>query len=180
MIYVLKDLPQRRATRFSLEAQPREMGTLAADFQLLALRKLRFEGHLTPISGSDWLLEAKLGATVVQPCRVTLAPVTTRIEEKITRRYLADLVDPDETESEMPEDDTAEPLPTSLDLNRVMAEALALAIPAFPRNDATDQSVTQATPPGAAPLDDDAVKPFAGLAALKAQMVDESQDESDP
>jgi hypothetical protein len=53
----------------------------------------------------------RLGATVVQPCVATLAPVTTRIETGVTRRYLADWQEPEGEEAEMPEDDTTEALP---------------------------------------------------------------------
>jgi hypothetical protein len=44
------------------------------------VRKLRFIGTLEPEGAQDWRLTADLGATVVQPCVVTLAPVTTRLE----------------------------------------------------------------------------------------------------
>ncbi len=79
----------------------------------------------------DWRLEAKLGATVVQPCVVTAEPVTTRIDDPVTRRYLAQMPEPQGDEVEMPEDDSAEPLPDVLDLSAVMAEALALALPLY-------------------------------------------------
>ena len=67
-----------------------------------------------------------LGATVTQACVVTLAPVITRIEETVTRRYLADMPEPEGEEVEMPEDDSAEPLPVIIDPGAVMIEALAL------------------------------------------------------
>ena len=37
------------------------------------------------------MLEADLGATVVQSCVVTLDPVTTRVEETALRRYTPDI-----------------------------------------------------------------------------------------
>ena len=56
-------------------------GALAEELGLLDLRKLRLSGRITPDGDSGWRLDATLGATVVQPCVVTLQPVTTRIDE---------------------------------------------------------------------------------------------------
>jgi len=43
-------------------------------------------------------------------------------------------------------------------------------VPAYPRADGVEDLDLVAAPPGAEPLTEDTVKPFAGLAALKAQM----------
>jgi uncharacterized metal-binding protein YceD (DUF177 family) len=137
---------------------------VAAHLGIPAVRKLRLEGRLIPEGRRDWRLEAMLGATVVQDCVVTLEPVTTRIDEAVTRRYLADMAPPPPGESEMPEDDTAEPLPAALDLAEVMVEALALALPPFPRVEGVPPAEAEAAPPGAAALEEDAPRrPFAGL-----------------
>jgi hypothetical protein len=91
---------------------------------------------------------------VVQPCVVTLAPVTTRIEEKVERRFRADLPEPAPgAEVEMPEDDALEPLPETLDLGRVLIEALALAVPEYPRADGASLGEAVFTEPGAEPDD---------------------------
>lgn len=132
-----------------------------------ALRKLRFAGTLAPAGRRDWLLEADLGATAVQTCVVTLDPVTTRIDERVTRRYLAHMDPaPEGTEVEMPEDDTAEPLPAALDLEEVMVEALALALPPYPRKSDAALGDAVYTEPGQAPMTDEDAKPFAGLSDL--------------
>jgi len=159
-----------RGIEFEIVPGPEILDDLARRLDLLALRKLRLAGHLRPDGPRDWRLEAQLGATVVQPCRVTLEPVTTRIDEPVVRRYLARWDTPSETEAEMPEDDTAEPLPETVDLSAVAAEALALALPAFPRADGADLDVQAFTEPGKAPLTDDDVKPFAGLAGLRDRL----------
>ena len=74
-------------TLSAADAHPFEYTPSADDMQkmkealgLSALKKLRFQGTLTPGPGRDWTLDAQLGATVIQPCRVTLLPVTTRID----------------------------------------------------------------------------------------------------
>lgn len=163
------DLSARRETAFDLRPDAAGLARLAADLGVDALRKLRFAGRLIPDGRRDWRLEAMLGATVVQPCVVTLAPVTTRIDEAVVRRYLADAAPliPEGDEIEMPEDDTVEPLPPVIDIDQVMQEALTLALPMYPRAAGAELGTLSAMPPGAAPLDVAEVHPFAGLAALR-------------
>ena len=167
----LADLPQRKPTRFALTPDAEICAALAADLGLSDLRKLRFAGQLTPMAGRDWHLEAQLGATLVQPCGITLDPVRTRIDQPVQRQYsdraeaAADL--PAGTEMEMPQDDTLEPLPAVIDLGQVLLEELILAIPPFPRAPGAELGSVLAAPEDIAPLDDAAMKPFAGLAALR-------------
>jgi len=143
---------------------------IAQDFGLLDLRKLRLRGRLTPEGRADWRLSAELGATVVQPCIVTLDPVTTRIDETVTRRFSPDAT-PVETlpgeEIEMPADDTLDPLTDEIDLRAVMVEALSLALPAWPRSDGAEFGRISAAEHGVEPLTDADTKPFAGLKALR-------------
>ena len=127
----------------------------------------RFEGRIVPFGGSDWQLEGHLGATVVQPCVVTLDPVTTRIETEVLRRYVLDHAEPEEPEVEMPEDDTVEPLGSWIDPGQVMMEALALAIPDYPRKEEVALGEMVHTEPGKKAMTDEEAKPFAGLAALR-------------
>ena len=112
----LSDLGGRRDSVFDLSPDAPTRQSLAADLDISGIKKLRFQGSLSPINQRDWQLTATIGATVVQPCVVTLALVSTRIDATITRQYLAEFEHPTTTgEIEMPEDDTAEPLPVSLD-----------------------------------------------------------------
>ncbi len=169
----LADLRQRKPTRFEIVPDAAICTALSAMLDLSDLRKLRFVGKLSPIPGKDWLLEAKLGATVVQPCRITLVPVSTRIEEDVRRHYSDQLEPPnleDGAEIEMADDDTLEPLPASIDLGEVLLEALALAIPPFPRAKDADLGEIRVAPAGVDPLDEDALKPFAGLAGLRDKL----------
>ncbi|MCO6382167.1 MAG: DUF177 domain-containing protein [Vannielia sp.] len=166
----LSDLGTGQPTAFERVPDAGELDRIGTALGLLALRKLRFAGTLTPVGKQDWRLDGALGATVVQSCVVTLEPVTTRIEEKVVRRYLADFTFPDEDEAEMPEDDEAEPLPANVDLDEVMQEALALALPAFPRAEGVELGEAVFTEPGAEPMTEEKVKPFAGLAELKKRM----------
>jgi uncharacterized metal-binding protein YceD (DUF177 family) len=100
--------------------------------------------------------------------------VTTRIDDTITRRFIpADRISgevDDEGEIEINDDDTLEPLEQVFDLHRIFIEALALALPDYPRS--TDKPVTPQVfaQDGVAPMTDEDTKPFAALAALKAKM----------
>lgn len=165
------DLPARKPSRITLSPDADACAALAAELGIEAVRKLRFEVTLKPMGKRDWQLDGTLGATVVQACVVTLAPVTTRIEEQVSRSYVTDYTPaPDGSEVEMPEDDTVEPLPAILDLGAVMTEALALALPLYPRADGAEVGEAVFTEPGKAALTDDDVKPFAGLAGLRDQL----------
>jgi uncharacterized metal-binding protein YceD (DUF177 family) len=137
---------------------------------LLALRKLSFTGDLAASGSADWQMTGRLGATVVQPCSVTLAPVTTRIDAAVSRLYQPVFVAVDAPEAEMPEDDTLEPLGAWIDPGEVMREALALHLPEYPRADGAELGEMTVAEAGVTPLRNDDLKPFAGLAELRAQM----------
>lgn len=172
----LSDPGQRGSQPFAILPTAEERASIARHLGIPGLRKLRFEGRLTPAGRRDWTLEAELGATVVQDCVVTLAPVVTRIDEPVLRRYMADLPEPGPGEVEMPQDDSIEDLPASLDLCGVMIEALSLALPPFPRAPGAELGEITVTEPGAAPLDAAAVRPFAGLADLRRTLAGPAGD----
>ncbi|MEO1640250.1 MAG: DUF177 domain-containing protein [Pseudomonadota bacterium] len=164
------DLRQRTASAFDLVPTAEERAAVAEALGISGIKKLRFEGKVMPKGGKDWALEATLGATVVQPCVVTLAPVSTRVDENITRSYLTEVPEITAGEAEMPEDDTVEPLPDTIDLVAVMIEALSLALPAYPRSEGAALEQTSFAAPGVTPMTDDDAKPFAGLQDLKDRL----------
>ncbi len=169
--YRVTELSQNSPTAFLLRPDRAQMEAIAQELGLLDLRKLTFAGELRSEGRRDWRLEAELGATVVQPCVVSLEPVTTRLDEPIRRLFVADMPEvPASEEMEMPEDDTQEPLGTAIDLNAVMIEALALALPDYPRRDDAALEQTEFTPPDAAPIEEPERKPFAALAELKQKL----------
>lgn len=153
---------------------------IAAALDIRGLRKFSFAGELRPEGRRDWILQAKLGATVVQDCAITLDPVTTRIDEDVTRRYLAEMPEPSGLEVEMPEDDTIEPLGVEIDPSAVALEALLLALPAFPRATGAElapEGELRAAPAGADPAElDTRPKPFAALAALRDKLAPPTAD----
>ncbi|SDC20896.1 YceD family protein [Ruegeria marina] len=164
------DLPQNRATTFTLRPDSARLGELARELGIDGVRKLSFGGELRAEGKSDWRLTAILGATVVQPCVVTLEPVTTRIDTEVRRLFVKDWAEPDEEEAEMPENDEAEPLGPVIDLNAVMTEALALALPAYPRKEGVELGEAVFAEPGKTAMTDEDTRPFAGLAALRDKL----------
>lgn len=167
------DLSQRRPVTFDLVPDSAQLDAIATDLELLGLRKLRFHGTLAAQGRKDWLLQAELGATVSQRCVVTLDPVQTRIDEPVTRRFTPETdvaaVEPG-GEIEMPEDDTVEPLGAEIDLRRVMIEALALALPPYPRREGAELGALTAAEDGVTPMQDEDTKPFAALANLRDKL----------
>ena len=154
------------------DIRPREeaRAEIAKALSLSALKKLTFSGTIGPEGTRDLALEGTLGATVVQPCVVTAEPVTTRIDVPVLRRYLAEFAEPEGDEVEMPEDDSLEPVPDTIDLVAVMEEALALAVPDFPRAEGVEPVDVTVTEPGVDPMTDEDAKPFSGLKALRDKL----------
>ena len=130
----LRKLRDLDAFDFDISPEPEEAAAIARLLGARSVRKLRFAGELSRLERGGWELEATLGASAVQSCVVTLDPITTRIDQTVRRLWLPDavaraaeiVVDPEE-------DDEIEPLGDRIDLGRVAVEALALALPAYPR-----------------------------------------------
>jgi uncharacterized metal-binding protein YceD (DUF177 family) len=135
------------------------------------VKKLRFNGRLSPLVGPGWRLDASLGASVVQTCVVTLDPVTTRIDQTVRRSFVPE---PEAMAAEITvfpdEDDEIEPLSDIIDLGLVAVEALALALPAYPRKPGAALTQHSFAAAGLRPLEDEDLKPFAALAALKDKL----------
>ncbi|MBW4708055.1 DUF177 domain-containing protein [Roseobacter sp. YSTF-M11] len=164
------ELKQNSATAFALRPGTEQLKAMAAELGLLGLRKLSFVGEVAAQGNADWHLSATLGATVVQPCSITLEPVTTRIDMPVTRRYVEGYAEDDAPEVEMPEDDTVEALGSWIDPAQVMTEALLLALPLYPRSDGAELGEMVYAAPGVTPMRDEDARPFAGLAALRDKL----------
>ena len=165
-------LSRTEPTAFRIAPDKTGIAALTAEFGLLDLRKVRFEGRIQAEGRSDWRLEGMLGATAVQPCSVTLAPVTTRIDHPVRRLYQASYRAPSEAEAEMPEDDSIEPLPAVIDLTSLLNEELSLALPDYPRADGAELAPGAFADGENPEPEDEAAKPFAGLAALRKALED--------
>ena len=170
-------LSPRKPTRFSYAPEAGERQALAGALGLLSLADLRLEGEIRPAGRDELVLEARLSARADQACVGTLAPVPARIDEPVRRRYVAGLGDPQGDEVEMPEDETVEPMPEVIDLAEIAAEALALALPEYPRATGAELGETVHAGPGVVPLTEADLKPFSGLAGLAERLSGKDRDE---
>lgn len=159
-------LSHRKPTRFRWQPDQDGRARLAQSLDLPRIDRLSFRGEITPEGRADFRLTASLQASVTQSCVVTLAPVPAEVAEDVSRLYLADWVAPEAEEYEIPEDDSQEALPEVIDIAEVLREALALALPPWPRAEGADLGEAVFAPPGETPLTEEALKPFAGLANL--------------
>lgn len=165
---LVSSLKPNKVHKIDLRPDASSCDALARHLGISAVRKLSLTGQLHASGKKDWEFTGQLGATVVQPCSVTLVPVTTRLDVPVRRLFLAE---PPELEPggeyEMPEDDTTEPLGAEIDPGAILAEALALALPDYPRAPDAQLPQTQFSKPGLTPMSDADARPFAGLAGLR-------------
>ncbi len=180
-ILLVQTLAQQGAGKVNTTPTTKEITIIRDQLGLIGLRKVTLKGNLKPLDRTDWRLTARLGATIVQECVVTLAPVTTRIEELVERVWRIDIPEMSEagSEEEMPENTNEELLGREIDLGQVLTEALGLALPPYPR--AKDAEIGQTTfaQPGTAPMQDEETRPFAGLAALRDKMSGSSEGDDE-
>lgn len=169
----LDRLSRHAPASFDHQFNAAERKEIARALGIPGIEQLHLKGRLVPEGREDWRLEAQLRARAVQECVVTLEPVRSNVAEDITRRYLAEIDEPPPGESEMGDEDEEE-LPRELDLAELAGEALALALPPWPRADGVDESEWEAIPPGAAPIR--RKKPFAGLADLRERLQQKDDD----
>lgn len=164
-------LERAASTEIALEPAAPARAALASELGILGIRKLNLRGTFSPAGRQDWTFSGTLGATVVQSCVVTLAPVTTRLDEPVRRYFTAAIVQPAPgSETEMPEDETVEPLGDSVDPGQIMAEALALALPQYPRAAGAELEQTVFAQRGVDPMSDAEARPFAGLSGLRDRL----------
>jgi len=172
-IIEVRDLKNGRENPFLLTPDADALKLITAQLGLLGLRKIRFKGAFKQFGKSDWRLEAKLGVTSIQACVITAEPVTTRIDIPVGRTFLKHLAASDDSEEiEFNGDDESEPLESVIDLGVIMTEAIALALPDYPRKDGAELGEAVFTAPGGVPLREEGTKPFASLAALKDKLKD--------
>lgn len=200
-----EDIRRRGEIKLTGEAPEALRSAIAERLGLLALRHFAWRGALGAERGEiafDGVIEADLD----QSCVVTLEPAPERIDEPVSRRWLppARYAERIAALALRPEDDAAfaadsadqergalgldlsadgadeiEPLGDAIRLGPVLVEALALALTPYPRAPGVAFDGALAAPEGVAPLDDQASRPFAGLADLKARF-EQSGDSGPP
>ncbi len=159
----------RKPLHFTFSPDAATCAQIAAHLGILGVKSLVLKGAFTPQGRGDVVLRADLSAQITQSCTITLVPVPAKISSQIARDYLRDYIEPSALEAELgPEDQ--EPIPEEFDVAAIAIEELALSLPLYPRAAGASLAPTIAAPAGAAPLTDDALRPFAGLATLAQAM----------
>lgn len=159
----------KKPLHFTYAPDAAARAAIAAHLGLLDLPQIQLKGTFAPKGRGDVVLTADLTAAVVQACTITLAPVPAQIKSHIARDYLRDYAEPAAQEAELgPED--CEAIPEQFDVAAIAIEELSLSLPLYPRAAGASLGQVIAAPAGAAPLTDDALRPFAGLASLAASL----------
>ena len=170
-VLIVAEMPTGREVSFEIVFDSDQKTKAIEQLALVDLQKLRFVGKLTPRGKSDWILSADLGASATQACVVTLEPVRARIDSPVSRVFTSRWEEPDpDSVSEMNGDVESEPVPEIIDLEAIAIEALALALPLYPRKEDAGLDDAVFSEPGVKPMADEDTKPFAGLAALKEKL----------
>jgi uncharacterized metal-binding protein YceD (DUF177 family) len=142
----------------ALTATEAECAAIAARLMLPAIASLGCRFRLHPLPGGRIAAEGDLRARVSQICVVTLEPFNAAIEERFRIRFVPIGRESDDPDPES-EDEIAYP-GAVIDLGEALVEQLALSLDPYPRAPGAEL-------PDAA--SDDAVSPFAALAALRGK-----------
>ena len=168
------DLNPEKTHEFDFRPGDEVVRNLVADLGLLGLSKLRLHGRLFAVGRKSWVLDSHLGARVVQPCVVSLDPVSTRIDAPVERKFVPltemETMQVSEEEIEMEQDDNIEPIGEGVDLLTILSESLVLELPTYPRSKGAVLKKATFSAAGVVAMSDEDAKPFAGLAALKAKL----------
>jgi len=172
----ISDIPKSKNTPFDVKFSDTEMTVIASIMSAVSVKKMRIMGKISPSGAKDWILKATVGATVIQTCVVTLDPVQTRVDTPITLIFAADYqVDSGDSVAEMTTDENIEPLTDVIDLTSIAIEAVALALPDYPKSPDAQLEISTFAADGVKPMTDADTKPFASLASLKDKISKEDK-----
>ncbi len=164
------DMIGEGARTIVITADAGECAALATRFALLGVAELNAEFTLHRDPGGI-VAHGRVRAQVTQRCVVTAEPVPASIDEPVALRFVADTGDVgDDIELTADTLDIIAYAGGEIDLGEAAAETMALALDPFPRS-----ANAEATLRAAGVLREDEVRPFSGLAALKAKL-DGAQD----
>ena len=172
--YRTAQLARAVQTAFDLTPTAEELPRIERFLGLQSLSGLRFKGTLSGACDEDWRAEGRLTATTTQGCVISLAPVVQSIDETVRRTYTPMETGEDGAEIDLDPDDDGDDDPDGfvdeIDLGQLALETLALALDPYPRAKDAVLDRHLFAPPGAEPLSDEAIKPFAKLDELKEKL----------
>jgi uncharacterized metal-binding protein YceD (DUF177 family) len=171
------EINQTRSFDFHLILSREKVYKLIKRLDLINLKKVSLLGKLTPLSAKEWSLKAELRATVKQKCVITFKPVQTIVNETINRTFSPSALQNaskdqnDDGISTVTFDDSLEEFSDEIDLAEIIFEELLLILPLYPRFEDAELGVYTVTEPGAEPLNNENLKPFAQLSELKEKLL---------
>jgi uncharacterized metal-binding protein YceD (DUF177 family) len=171
------EINQTRSFDFHLILSREKVSKLIKRLDLINLKKVSLLGKLTPLSAKEWSLKAELRATVKQKCVITFKPVQTIVNETINRTFSPSALQNaskdqnDDGISTVTFDDSLEEFSDEIDLAEIIFEELLLILPLYPRFEDAELGVYTVTEPGAEPLNNENLKPFAQLSELKEKLL---------
>lgn len=165
-------LSRKRPTAFAIAAEAGELAALAAFLGVARVDRLSFEGTIAPAGEEGWQVQGRMSAALEQTCVVSLEPVPVSHEAELERLYLPEGRLPPLREVSVEPDEADEPdaFTTTIDPGLLALESLALMLDPYPRAAGAELGPASSAPPGAEPIDDAELRPFAGLAALKDRL----------
>ena len=169
------EINQSKPFDFHLMLSNEKVAELVKRLDLLSIKKVSLVGVLSPLSINEWSLKAELRATVKQKCVISFKPVKTIVCETINRTFspLTSQNIPeadDDGSSPVIFDDTLYELSDEIDLTEIIFEELTLILPLYPKIQGAELGSYSVTEPGATPLDEENIKPFAQLSELKDRL----------
>ncbi len=165
-------LSRNKPTRIDVMPTGEELARITDFLGLPGLSGLRLKGALVPVGKEDWRVEGRLPAQAEQHCVISLAPVPEKIDEPVRRSYVpsSGLEASGELNLDIDVEDDPDEFEDHISLGALLIEELVLALDPYPRAAGTELAERQFAPPGVEPLTDDALKPFAKLAALRGKL----------
>jgi hypothetical protein len=168
----LRHLVENRKVKFEFNLTQEFATLIKSQLDILSVQKTKFLGSMAPLGKGDWCLTGVIGATIEQPCSVTLDSVFTRVDSKVVRNFrrLANplLTNPSYDETNI--NDTDEILDKTIDLETIFFEELSLLLPDYPKIENIKHPNTDYGPPGVSPTTDKTSKPFSILSDFKDRL----------
>ena len=169
------EINQSKPFDFHLMLSNQKVAELVKRLDLLSIKKVSLVGVLSPLSINEWSLKAELRATVKQKCVISFKPVQTIVCETINRTFSPSALQntfeaDDDGTSPVIFDDTLHELNDEIDLTEMIFEELTLILPLYPKFEDVELGSYSVTEPGAKPLTEENIKPFAQLSELKDKL----------
>ena len=170
------EINQTKTFEFHLTLSSKKISELVKRLDLLNIKKVSLRGKLSPLSLNEWSLKAELRATVKQTCVITFKPVQTIVNETINRTFSPSTSQnscktEDDGISTVIFDDSLQEFNDEIDLADIICEELTLILPLYPKFEGAALSSYTVTEPGAKPINEGNLKPFAQLAEFKDKLL---------